>query len=99
MFIMSMTILKREKMFSHLDKINRHWLDVIERIRIVLNGLYSDRYNKKDYQDQEELELLNKSIIRFEENLNKSIIMFEENLNSLLKELEQNSHWPHMDLD
>lgn len=86
-------------MFSHLDKINRHWLDIIERIRIVLNGLYSDRYNKKDYQDQEELELLNKSIIRFEENLNKSIIMFEENLNSLLKELEQNSHWPHMDLD
>ena len=54
---------------------------------------------KKNNQDQEELELLNKSIIRFEENLNKSIIRFEENLNSLLKELEQNSHWPHMDLD
>lgn len=86
-------------MFSHLDKINRHWLDIIERSIMVLNGLYSARYNKKNNQDQEELELLNKSIIRFEENLNKSIIMFEENLNSLLKELEQNSHWPHMDLD
>ena len=86
-------------MFSHLDKINRHWLDIIERSIMVLNGLYSARYNKKNNQDQEELELLNKSIIRFEENLNKPIIMFEENLNSLLKELYQNSHWPHMDLD
>ena len=86
-------------MFSHLDKINRHWLDIIERSIMVLNGLYSARYNKKNNQDQEELELLNKSIIRFEENLNKSIIRFEENLNSLLKELYQNSHWPHMDLD